>query len=86
MARILEDAIKLEVKASLHVDEQTFNMCMGLIRIYAKEQGFQAMLVQFDDDYCEGYCRQMFEEKFMDMKECPVCGTDKERWGCYAFN
>lgn len=39
--------IKVEVKASLTVDEDTFDTCVNLMTIYAREHGVKGMTLDF---------------------------------------
>ena len=41
--------VSLEVKAGLSVDERTFKTCMDLVSIYARNNGFDGMVVGFND-------------------------------------
>lgn len=41
--------VSVEVKAGLSVDERTFRTCMNLVSIYARNNGFDGMVVGFND-------------------------------------
>lgn len=42
--------VVVDVKCKLDVDEETFQTCMRLVTIYAKNQGMKSMIVNFPDD------------------------------------
>ena len=39
--------VKVEVKATLTVDENSFKTCMNLMEIYAKEHGVKGIVLDF---------------------------------------
>lgn len=41
--------VSVEVKAGLSVDERTFKTCMDLVSIYARNNGFDGMVVGFNE-------------------------------------
>lgn len=51
MAKIADGSIagelKIEVKATLTVDENTFKTCMNLMEIYAREHGVKGIVLDF---------------------------------------
>ena len=51
MAKIADSSIvgelKVEVKATLTVDEDTFNTCVNIMTIYAREHGIKGMTLDF---------------------------------------
>lgn len=51
MAKIADNSIagelKIEVKATLTVDEDTFNDCVNIMTIYAREHGIKGMTLDF---------------------------------------
>ena len=44
----LTDEIKIPVKATLTIDEDTFRGCLALIELYAKQKNLCGMLIEFD--------------------------------------
>lgn len=78
MARLFEEAIQIEVKANLSIDEPTVNLCLGLLRIYAKQNGYKNMLIKFDDAFLSGWRMDAFPDR-EDLYFCPLCGADLER-------
>lgn len=42
--------VSIEVKAGLSVDEDTFQVCMDLIRLYVRNHGDKGLLVDCRDD------------------------------------
>lgn len=76
MERILEDAIQLEVNASLHVDDATANTCMALLRIWLKEKDVDAMIIQLDERSSTGYVCELIYNT--DLAWCPYCKRDYE--------
>lgn len=51
MAKIIDSSmageLKIEVKATLTVDEDTFDTCVNLMTIYAREHGVKGMTLDF---------------------------------------
>lgn len=51
MAKIADSSIDgeltIEVKATLTVDEDTFNTCVNIMTIYAREHGIKGMTLDF---------------------------------------
>ena len=51
MAKIADSSIvgelEVEVKATLTVDEDTFNTCVNIMTIYAREHGIKGMTLDF---------------------------------------
>lgn len=51
MAKIADSSIAgeltIEVKATLTVDEDTFNTCVNIMTIYAREHGIKGMTLDF---------------------------------------
>lgn len=52
--------VVVDVKCKLDVDEETFQTCMRLVTIYAKNQGMKGMIVNFPDDITN-YAVKFFE-------------------------
>lgn len=81
MAKIIDGAIQVQVNAQIHVDDQTFNTCMNLIKIYAKERNMNAMVVKFDDDMYLGYEVNGIFEDSEKLTYCPLCNREAKKVG-----
>ena len=44
---IMDGELTIKVKATLTVDEDTFNTCVDIMTIYAKEHGIKGMTLDF---------------------------------------
>lgn len=47
--------VTVEVKAGLSVDKHTFQVCLNLMQIYAKNNDIKGMVVGFDDRFDESF-------------------------------
>lgn len=75
--------VTVEVKAGLSVSDDTFEACLGLIRIHAKNNGLNGLLIKIPDDdidHCgvipictkeqlDGAVDGLYTAKFCDKKE-----------------
>ena len=79
MAKIIDDVgIRIQVKAGLHVDDETLKVCLDLIGIYAREHEANAMLLKFDENFYQGYEMTVIKGN---MQYCPLCYQDIKREG-----
>ena len=72
MAKIVDGQIQIQANLGIHVDEETFRVCMSLIKMYAKERDINAMLVRFNDDFYLGYEVNGIKNE-SEISYCPLC-------------
>lgn len=58
--------VNVEVKAGLYVDQQTADICMDLLGIYLKNQGYVGALIRFEDDLPHLMVNAIREHKDLD--------------------
>ena len=55
--------VAVEVKAGLFVDQHTFHTCMNLATIHGRNEGWEGMIVIFDNKLDDGYAIMPLETK-----------------------
>lgn len=49
------EGVNIQVKAGLYVDQQTADICMNLLGIYFKNQGYAGALIRIDNNVPHPY-------------------------------
>lgn len=70
MAKVIDSSmsgeLKIEVKATLTVDENTFKTCVNLIEIYAREHGVKGIILDFRESPNGPWRKFLMDNKAVD--------------------
>ena len=59
----IKDCIEVKVHAGLVIDNKTFELCMGLIAAYARNEGLKGLDIRFSDFGGGYFVKPIFKEE-----------------------